>query len=228
MSVWNKLWTAVRGGANEAAEAVVDTQALRILDQEIRDADAALGKAYDERAKLAAKRKMKEDAVAALQADIDKYTAAARQLLAKGDEALARQTAERIGQLRQNLTAEEAVLAEYRTAETGMAASIKQTEAKIEGLKREVDAVKATEALQAAQSAVASRHAGVGSKLGSAADSLARIKEKQAQRSARMDAAEEIDAARSGSDLDAKLSAAGIGGAGASSADDILAELKQG
>ena len=35
MSVWKKLVTAIKGGANEAAEAVADNQALRILDQEI-------------------------------------------------------------------------------------------------------------------------------------------------------------------------------------------------
>ncbi len=46
MSVWGKLFSAVRGGINEAAESAADTQALRILDQEIRDADNALRKAW--------------------------------------------------------------------------------------------------------------------------------------------------------------------------------------
>ena len=40
--VLNKLWTALRGAANEAGEAAVDANATRILDQEIRDADAEL------------------------------------------------------------------------------------------------------------------------------------------------------------------------------------------
>ena len=44
MSVWKKLVTALKGGATEAAEAVVDSQALRILDQEIRDAKEELRK----------------------------------------------------------------------------------------------------------------------------------------------------------------------------------------
>lgn len=226
MTVWNKLWTAVRGGANEAAEAVADSQALRILDQEIRDADTALGRALDERAKIAAKRKMKEDSIAATSADIEKYSAAALSALEQGKEDLARQTAERIAALESQLTADQTVLAEYQATEQNMAAAIKQTEAKIENLKREVEAVKATEALQSAQAAVANRHAGVNSSLGSAADSLSRLKEKQAERAARMQAAEEIDAARNGGDLDAKLAEAGIGGGASSSADDILAKLK--
>ena len=46
MTVWSKLLSALRGGANEVGEAIVDSQALRILDQEIRDADVELRKSW--------------------------------------------------------------------------------------------------------------------------------------------------------------------------------------
>lgn len=225
MTVWNKLWSAVKGGVHETAEQIADSQALRILDQEIREADQALKTAYDERSNMAGKRKLKQDELATLDADIEKYLSAAREALGKGDEALAREVAERVKTLKTQRTAVDSVLNEYSATEKSMAAAIKQTEAKIEGLKREVESVKATEAVQAAQSAVASQHAGVDSRLGSAADSLSRIKEKQAARAARMDAAAEIEAARTGSDLDDKLAAAGIG-TDSESVDDILASLK--
>ena len=42
MSIFRKLITAVRGGATEVGEAIIDTQAFRILEQEIRDAKRAL------------------------------------------------------------------------------------------------------------------------------------------------------------------------------------------
>ncbi|MGL5553451.1 MAG: PspA/IM30 family protein, partial [Plesiomonas shigelloides] len=42
MSIWKKLFTAVKGGVNEAAETIADSQALRILDQEIREAKEEL------------------------------------------------------------------------------------------------------------------------------------------------------------------------------------------
>ena len=42
MNIWAKMMTALRGGVNEAGEAIVDTQALRILDQEVRDATEEL------------------------------------------------------------------------------------------------------------------------------------------------------------------------------------------
>ena len=38
MNIMEKMMTALRGGVNEAGEAVVESQALRILDQEVRDA----------------------------------------------------------------------------------------------------------------------------------------------------------------------------------------------
>ncbi|RMS55096.1 hypothetical protein ALP66_05573, partial [Pseudomonas amygdali pv. photiniae] len=44
-SIWKKLVTAVRGGASEVGESIADANAIRILDQEIRDADNALVKA---------------------------------------------------------------------------------------------------------------------------------------------------------------------------------------
>ena len=42
MAILAKMFTALRGGATEAGEAVVDHQALRILDQEMRDAEKEL------------------------------------------------------------------------------------------------------------------------------------------------------------------------------------------
>ena len=46
-SIWKKLVTAIRGGASEVGEAIVDSQAIRILDQELRDAQSAVQKARD-------------------------------------------------------------------------------------------------------------------------------------------------------------------------------------
>src|SRR5256885_246993 len=58
MTIWNKLVTALRGAAHEAGEAVTDSQALRILDQEIRDADSDLNKSKEALADIMAKQKL--------------------------------------------------------------------------------------------------------------------------------------------------------------------------
>ena len=58
MSIWAKVVTAVRVGGNEAWEAIVELQALRILDQEIRDADDNLSKSKVALTGIIAKRKL--------------------------------------------------------------------------------------------------------------------------------------------------------------------------
>ena len=84
--------------------------------------------------------------------------------------------------------------------------------------------VKATDSLQRAQKAIASSHAGVNSRLGSAMGSLERIRDRQAHMAARLEAGDELAALESGADLDRQLLEAGIGGK-TSSADDILLEI---
>ena len=58
MNVWAKVITALRGGVNEAGEAIVDTQALRILDQEVRDAAAELNESKSALADILAREKL--------------------------------------------------------------------------------------------------------------------------------------------------------------------------
>ena len=62
MNIWAKVATAIRGGINEAGEAIVDSQALRVLDQEIRDADNQLSRSKEALTGIIAKRKLAESA----------------------------------------------------------------------------------------------------------------------------------------------------------------------
>ena len=93
-------------------------------------------------------------------------------------------------------------------------------------MEQQIEQVKATESVQKAQVAVSTRHMGANSKVKTALSSLDRIKEKQLQRSAELEAAEELANDEMGSDLDAKLKAAGIKpGGGQKSGRDKLAEI---
>ncbi|TCS16704.1 PspA/IM30 family protein [Caulobacter sp. BK020] len=224
MSIWSKLFTLGRAGAHEATAAVVDANALRILDQEIRDADTAQGKARDDMATLVARRRILEKEVAGFREQVTKYEASARAAVAKGDMDLARQVAQRIADLEQDIALKEPQIGDMRTAEDQLHQAITATDRRIETLRREVEVVKVNESVQKAQAAVSARGAGAGAALGSAADSLARIKERQAIRGERIKAAGELEDRRTGADLDEKLRLAGIL-PGQSSADDILARL---
>lgn len=224
MSIWRKLFTLGRAGAHEATSAVVDANAIRILDQEIRDADTAQGKARDDLATLVARRRIQENEVKSLRDQVTKYEGSARAAVAKGDMDLARQVAQRIADLEQEVTLKEPQIGDMRIAEDQLHKAISATDRRIETLRREVDVVKVNESVQKAQAAVSASGAGAGASLGSAAGSLARIKERQMIRGEKIKAAGELEDRRTGADLDEQLRLAGIM-PGQSSADDILARL---
>ena len=222
MAIWSKLFTLGRAGAHEATAAVVDANALRILDQEIRDADKAQGKARDDLAGLVARRRMLETEVASFRAQAEKYEASARVAVDKGNMELARQVAQRIADLEQDIAMKAPQIADMRQAEDQIHAAVAATDRKIEQLRREVDVVKVNESVQKAQATVAA--SGAGSSIGSAAQSLARIRERQMIRGEKIKAAGELEDRRTGADLDEQLRLAGIL-PGQSSADDVLARL---
>ena len=133
--------------------------------------------------------------------------------------------AEKIAGLETELMGEEGVAKSFRDSETQLRKSVSQTEANLKRLKQQVDTVKATEIVQRSQAAVAARHSGAGSSMGSAVDSLERLKNKQAERAAKFEAASELADSTEEVSLDAKLKAAGIVDGGASGGD-VLARLR--
>ena len=225
MSIWAKVATAVRGGVNEVGEAIIDNQALRILDQEIRDADNGLGKSKEALTSIIAKRKLADKKVASLKSSLAEYEGYAMQALDKGDEGLATEIAEKIAGLETELLAEDGMAGSFAGSESQLRKAVAQTEANLKRLKQQVDTVKATETVQRAQAAVAARHAGTGSSMRSALDSLERLKTKQAERAAQFEAASELAESTEQVSLDDKLKAAGIVG-GSASGSDVLARLK--
>ena len=222
--MWRKLFTLGRATAHDAGAAVVDANALKILDQEIRDADIAQGKARDSLATLVARRRILENEVKSFSDQVAKYEGSARAAVQKGDMDLAREVAQRIADLEQDIALKTPQIADMRAAEEQIHTAVAATDRKIENLRREVEVVKVNESVQKAQAAVAARGAGAGNSIGSAADSLARIKERQAIRGEQIRAAGELEDRRTGADLDEKLRLAGIG-PGVTSADDVLARL---
>lgn len=226
MNIWAKMLTALRGGVNEAGEALVDSQALRILDQEVRDAAEEIRQSKDSLAAIIARKKLSEEKRTKLKEQITEYEGYAIQALEKNDEALAHEVAEKIADLENQLLTEEEAGMGYEASATRLQTAIKQAENNIKRLKQQLDTVKATENVQRAQKAVAERHSGSNSKLRTAMDSLERIKEKQAMTSAQISAAGELAESTSDASLQAKLEEAGIAPR-SKSADDILARLKK-
>ncbi len=226
MNVWSKLLTALRGGANEAGEALVDSQALRILDQEIRDADQELRKSKEALAEIMARQKLAAERVDSTAAKVAEYESYALKALEAGNDNLAQEVAQKIANLENDLVLEREQADGFASSVAQLRKAVTQAEGNIKHLKQQVDTVKATESVQKAQQAVAQRYGGSQSKLHTAVESLERIKQKQAERAAKMDAAAELASTSNPDDaLDAKLREAGIV-AGSTSADNVLARLK--
>lgn len=223
MGVWNNLFTAVKGHVNEAAEAVEDKQLMTIMDQQIREANEAIGKARDERARMAGNRKVKENSIAELDTEIERLTDGAKNAKASGDMDLAREAVQRIVKLNEQRDADQKLYDQYKLNEERMEASIRQSASKIENLKRQVESAKANAALIAAQQAASTSSSASNSKLSGAIDSLERLEKRQAAQAAALEAADELAAEESGADLDARL--AKLTGNGEKSVDDLLANL---
>ena len=220
-----KLWTALRGATNEGIDAVADTQAIRILEQELRDAKAELQASDLSLTKIMAKRKLAENKVNALNADIETYTNHAVAASEKGDNALAIECADRVGELETSLATEQMLLDSFLTSEKSLKTNIAKAKTNVRLLDQKIDQVKATESVQKAQEAASSRHIGANSKVKTALDSFERIQARQAQRSAELEAAEELAHEESGAGLDAKLKAAGMQPGGDVSGSDRLAQI---
>jgi len=224
MSVWKKLVTALKGGANEAAEAVADGQALRILDQEIREAKDELRRSDESLTKIMAKRKLAEQKTASLKDSVSEYESHARSASEKGDSQLALDCAQKVVDLRSQMDAEQQYVDQFGQSEKSLKQNISQAKSNLRRMEQQVDMVRATESVQKAQSAVSSRHTGANSKMKTAAESLSRIQERQKEKQAEFEAASELAASESGDDLNARLKGAGITGSN-SNADDELARI---
>ncbi|RKF15841.1 PspA/IM30 family protein [Alginatibacterium sediminis] len=220
-----KIWTAIRGASNEGLEAVADSQSLRILDQELRDAKQELTNCDQNLTKIMAKRKLASNKVDALQSDIDTYTQHAIAASEKGDDALALECAERVAELEGQLSAEKEIMQSFLNSEASLKTNIAKAKSNVRHMEMQIDQVKATESVQKAQVAVSSSNIGANSNVKTALDSLERIKAKQQQRSAELAAAEELASEEDGGALDAKLKKAGIAPGASASGSDKLAQI---
>lgn len=225
MAILAKMFTAMRGGATEAGQAIVDGQALRILDQEMRDAEKELNGAKTQLTEVMAQRKGVEREVERLKGAVAEHEDYAAKALDKADEALATDVCERIAGFEDELKLQEQAFAQYDQGVNQLKRSIKSTERNINAMKRQVSMVKATEKVQKASAAASARFSGSTSSMSSATDSLERIKKRQQDRSDRMEAAAQLAGDEEGGDLEARLKEAGIVSSGPG-ASDVMARIR--
>lgn len=207
MSLLRTLFSLGKGLAADANNALNDQQALRLLDQEIRDIEAALEKARTELTGLIAKRSQIEQAVQKLLQQIETYEERGYRAQQAGDRTLAQDVALKIDSLEREMSGHSSVITHYQQAEAAIRNSLQEAQTQLLRLKQERDAAQATEAVQKVQTALASQYTGVQTSLQSATEALDRLKQRQSERAARFSAAEQVEAEKKGHDLDARLDA---------------------
>jgi len=227
MSILKKLFTLGKSLVNDTEVLIEETQGIRLLEQHIRDARAELDKAGEARVDLLARVKLSKDKLNEL--NTRKMTLESRAVDAmqkQVDESLLLEVAEEISRLEAVIASEEDVLQNLTHSREVVEQAVAATRQRIARFEQQLEVVKATEATQRAQQAVTTSAVGASSSMATAADSLKRIQTQQAERQARLEAAESIEKIASGRDLDEKLAQAGVGGASTHSAQDVLARLR--
>ncbi|VYU48227.1 PspA/IM30 family protein [Metakosakonia massiliensis] len=228
MGILKSLFTLGKSVIAQAGDSLEEAQGVRMLEQHIRDAKTELEKAGKSRVDLLARVKLSNDKLKDLRERKESLEARAMQAISKNvDASLLNEVAEEIARLENTISAEEQVLTNLEASRDSVERAVAATAQRISQFEQQLEVVKATEAMQRAQQAVSTSTLGASSNVATAAESLKRLQARQAERQARLDAAEQLEKVADGRDLDQKLAEAGIGGPQKSSAQDVLARLQR-
>lgn len=225
MSLLKKIFTAVRGGAREMGESIVDANSIRILDQEIKDAEKHMGKAKQDLTSVMAKEMQAGREIDRLKKDIAQHEGYTMQALDKGDESLAADIAAKIAAMESELADQQGTKESFSSHSSRLKELVKKTERQLGEYKRQLVMVRTTDSVQKATAAITNNFASGKSKLLSATESLARIKKKQQEFDDRLKASEQLEGETADKSLEEKMRSAGIG-AQSSSGNSVLDRIK--
>jgi phage shock protein A len=225
MGILSNIVKAIKGGANEMGETIVETQAVRIYEQEIREAEEAIGKAKKsltglKATEIALKRKLN-----GFETDIADYEGKAMQALESGQEALAIEVAEHIAELEAERDETSTEYNRLKEEVNGINRMIKKRDKTIHKNKRELEKVKTINELQKATSSISSNIAATNSTEHRVSKALDRVKAKQARYKDEMAAGDWMADENGTSSIDSKLAASGIGKSG-QTGNSVLERLK--
>lgn len=218
--------TLLRGAACEAEEALFDANAIRVLEQQLRDAAAALEHSRRELACAMAHQASEERAVTALGARIAELEGAAREAILSGREDLAEEVATVIAANEDERALRTASVDKFAADVRRLKQLSEDGRVRLADLRRGLEMARAQEALRRA-GANGRRALSVGTgALREAEATLVRIRELQAKEEDVAAALDELEARESGRDLSDRLTAAGFGSLKKTKPADVLARIK--
>lgn len=226
MSILKDLFSAFKGNVNKAGEALVDSQAMTILEQEIREAEEGISKATVNIRNLKAEAIRFEKKSVELADEIDDYTAKAKEALKMENEELALKVAEKIAGLTDEKNDVDTQASDLASQTEKLYKIVKDREASIEKNKIELEKLKTFAQVQKTQAAVAEAMPTNDSGAKRVQHAMDRVKAKHQEAENKMDADQWLADLEKDSDLQAELDAAGLNKKG-TTAEDILAQLKK-
>jgi phage shock protein A len=220
------LTTLLRGAAAEAEEAIFDANAIRVLQQQLRDAAGALEHCKRELACAMAHQASEERAVSALAERIAELEASARQAIAAGRDDLAQDVATVIA-ANEDERAERAAAVERFGSDVRRLKQISEdARRRLQDLRRGLETARAQDALRrAGANGRRAIVAGSGA-LREAEATLGKIRELQARDEDVSAALDELERKESGRDLTDRLAQAGFGPKPRTNPADVLARLR--
>ncbi len=217
MGLMRKIGAALRGSQHDALQAVVDSQAIRILEQEIRDCQASVASAKSEMAQIVAERTANQREVERLEQLRESLELQAIEALQAEDQMLAEH-------LVQQMADDERVMAEQRNhgesmqgMEHALRDNLLRADRQIRQHVQELRLARATEAAGKGAAAGDQQSSHLGEKLQAVQGSLQRIRERRQQADDMAAATRQVDRVLG------KESAPKSGGR----AGEILAKLKR-
>lgn len=221
------FWTLTRGAAAEAEEAVFDANAIKLLEQQLRDAAAALDRTRRELALAMAQRTAEERRITALQGRIGELETSAIDAINGGREDLAKEAATAIARAEDELRERRETLGSSGPQIARLRHLLDEGEARLIELKRGLETARVQDRM--ARAGVNGRQAvaiGTGALLEAEA-TLARIQNRNQLDDDAAEALDALDRTRSGRDLDERMSAAGFGKRPKTASSDVLDRIRQ-
>ena len=222
--MFNVLRTLFAGASARAEEQLVDTFAIDLIEQKIREADAGLAAAKNTLAALIVRQRNEQQTMERVQAQVADLEARVRQALANGRDDLAADGATAIAQLENERAVRRDTLDQLANRVMRTQSSVEKASRRIIDLRQGMISARAADAERKAQKSL-NRSLGSTAAVREAEELIARVMN-QSDPLAESEVLDEIDAGLSNTGIRDRLGAAGFGAKAKVDAGDVLARLK--
>lgn len=220
------LFTLMRGRANSAVDAVIDENALTILDQQIRDCAEAVGWARKALAVAVAQNRQEQARIEKLSEQIADLEARAGLALKAGNEELATEAAEAIASLENERDAAATATSGFSRECTRLREMVRTVERRLKDLQAGRRAAKANDAVLKLRDKGLIAGESYRNTLAEAEATLARLQSRQSEIDHANDVLDELDADADPNTITQKMADAGFGAPTRKRAQDVLERLK--